>query len=295
MTAEVPVMATELASLSPEHKVPVGNDGGFFIGSQLPLEILDEYPENQRQFLATPQDELTGVPCLPHPDSVSKGYARPDDNHHPEHPRLHIRLDDEAGRSVRHSRVIRMNHWVHHNSWHSTFRGPVLPITQREKFERVVYNTALLIPELAIDLRGPGDFVLRPLSPEARVYFWKSKAVHVERSGIVKDFLRDCLFNQSLETASDKEAKSLLGARNPVERWQRAKRILGAAAIEATRDMSETFKDYYDRDLLPRSGTWRVSKVLMSSLGNRDGEKATTSKTLQSLFKAKIEGVQKVA
>jgi len=219
-----PEMAPRLAASSPEQEAPVGNDGGLSInaqyGAEVASELVAEY-HNNVNLTVTPECWVTSVPLLIHPESPSQaGYSRPDDNHHPEHPRLHSRLADDAGLAVRHSRVIRMNHWVHHNAVHSTFRGPELPTSIEDKFIRVIFNAAGYIPGHAIYLQRPGEYSVRPLAESIREKLWKNKAVHVERSGIVTNFLKTYLIDWSLENTGQKDIDALLIARDPVDRWK---------------------------------------------------------------------------
>lgn len=280
----LPVMIAEL-SLRP--LAPVDCDGGFLYD---PDNALEEY-HNKAYLLTTPACEETGVPLVIHPECGQGHDIRPADDHHPEHPRLHSSLADLGGLAVRHSRVQKTNYWVHHLCVHETFRGPELPVTPKEQFRRALYNEAGLIPEKVLYFRGPGDYTLVPLPKKMREKLWQNNTIHVERSVIVSEFIKRYLFDVSLLTTSNKEVGKLLVATDPIKRWEQAKRILSVAAVEATKDFSETFKSMYDRGLLPpvpvpaaSIGTWRAHKLVMSNLGNRDNKKTSAVVGLQTFF-----------
>ena len=280
-----------IAELAAPPIAPVEFDRGFLIGQDSPDSLIREY-HNKANLLETPACEVTGVPLIIHPEcGTDKTNLYPADDHHPEHPRLHSRLESIGGLAVRHSRVQKTNYWVHHLCVHETFRGPLLPKTSREQFMRTVFNAAGLIPERAVYFHGPGEYSLVLLPKSLREQLWQHNILHVERPSIVSEFIRKNLYEVSLQTASDTDVSKLLSAGEPAKGWEQAKRILSVAALEATKEFSETFKQMYDRNLLPPGpvpaasiGTWRAHKLVMGSLGNRDSKKSTVVKELQAVF-----------
>ena len=272
---------------------PVDYDRGF-LHDPYSCDADDSEYRNKAHLLTTPACDETGVPLIVHPECGQGQDNRAADDHHPEHPRLHSSLADLGGLAVRHSRVQKTNYWVHHLCVHETFRGPELPETPQEQFKRALFNAAGLIPEKALYFKGPGDFSLVPLPKKTREKLWQNNSVHVERSFIVSSFIKQYLFDVALETTSNKEISKLFDGGNPTEDWKQAKRILSVAAVEATRDFSDTFKRMYDRGLIPPGpvpaasiGTWRAHKLVMRNLGNRDNKKSAAVDELQTFFAAR--------
>jgi len=251
---------------------------------------------NNASLEETPACEVTTVPLIIHPDSPApSGYERPFDNHHPEHPRLHSQLSDEGGLAIRHSRVHSMNHWVHHNVVHLTFRGPKLPVTTEQKFYRAIFSSAGLIPQKAIYLHGPGEYSLVDLDEEARLYLWEKNLLRIERTGILQNYFQNYVISYAEQTVSKKEMNDVIAAQDPEERWLASKGILKAAVADLTQPIAQTFESLYDRHLLPPTpdgnhrpkgyGHRRVAGFLMSNLvTNRDGAKSSVSRLMQERF-----------
>ncbi len=270
---------------------PRPRDGGFSIardGSPITPELRAEYKE-QAHLLVTPSEPETGVPLLYHPKGASKDvHLFPDDDHHPEHPSTHsLLVGYGAPAALRHSRTQHINYWLHHNDGHGTFRGPELPTTSEGYFQRIVYNAAGFIPEMAICFKEPGSYTLMPLSTDERLQLWNKKIVHIERPAAVHSYLKQYLFDQKLTTVRERDIDHFMHTTDPTERWKKAKNILDAAALEATDGMGETYKRFFDRLLLPPTNTWRVAKFVVSRLANHEGQKAVLSKELQSTLRTR--------
>lgn len=109
--------------------------------------------------LATPVDELTGIPLPviiidpPHETANTEFH----DYHHHFHPERDLIYSDDAELALRRARGQYLPRWLHEH-YHHYFAGPELNYSRRQIFQTVVLACAGVVPRKAIDFssyQGP--------------------------------------------------------------------------------------------------------------------------------------------
>ena len=157
------------------------------------------------QRLATPVDELTGLPFLlapndevlflmrnPHINAARRaaGGLYIDENHG-FHPRLSPLLTSEDGKAVRDSRG-QMVLCPEHDAYHAAFPGPPLPETAEERLRIVVFCAARYIPRQLLNFRGD-SVVISNASDEDITRLQTSGEVRMIQQASARNFLTRCV------------------------------------------------------------------------------------------------------
>jgi hypothetical protein len=202
-------------------------------------------------------------------------------------------LQDPLGLALRGSRVVVTDYDLHHNLEHRTFRGPELPRTDTEKLQRIVFNAAGVIPELAIDIKRPGEYALKPLTDDVRDKLLRRNMVYVERSVVVREALKHYLFEASVSLTSRKEVNMLLDAQDSTALWTAAKRILSVTALLVTQDFVPQFHALSEAGLTDKSSSRQPLNRFVVSLavGNRHVLRTTAAQELKEFLGKKFEGL----
>lgn len=105
--------------------------------------------------LATPTDELTGLPLPivispPIDRNANEGFV---DYHHSFHPERDLIYGDDAALALRRSRGQNLPRWLHEH-YHKYFAGPEFPQAREQIFTIVVLACSGVIPDQAIDFEG---------------------------------------------------------------------------------------------------------------------------------------------
>lgn len=132
--------------------------------------------------IQSPVCEVTGLPLPILPTEPHPG-ARflYQDFHHHFHPRTSPELEGLAGQALRFSRGQDIPRFLH-NRYHELFAGPVLPVTEEEKFRLTVLACAGVVPRHAINLDTGGGYSLVELDYDEYELLAAPRSIHIEKA-----------------------------------------------------------------------------------------------------------------
>jgi hypothetical protein len=201
-------------------------------------------------------------------------------------------LLDRLGLALRGSRVVLTDYDLHHRLEHRTFRGPLLPRTDKDKLHRIIFNAAGTIPEMAIDIAAPGEYTLKRIPDDVRSKLMRRNIIEVDKPYLVGQAVKDHLFEAAPALASRKEVRMLLDAKDSAALWTAAKRILSVTAMVATHEIAPQFRELSEAGMISKSAPGQPLNRFVVSLavGNRHALRTTAAQELRDFFAARMEG-----
>lgn len=180
--------------------------------------------------LATPKDELTGLPLpivISEPRFRSANTEFSDFHHsfHPERDMIHASDDLLA---LRRSRGQKLPRWLHEH-YHKYFAGPEFPKSRQETFATVVLACAGVVPERAIDFDMNGPKIITPRSGVQEQILVKSVRHEADKNSSHNNiyraqigmFFANYAIEQSIqEVVSEKVIEEFLHTNHDVRRRQ---------------------------------------------------------------------------
>ncbi len=194
--------------------------------------------------LATPTDELTGLPLPiliidPPEKSANTSFV---DYHHHYHPARDLETAGDAELALRRSRGQHLPRWLHEH-YHTYFAGPEFPESRQDVFSRVVLACAGVVPRKAIDFSGFNGPKLVEIWDDSRFQRIHTSIKHEgeKRSGSrnfyrsqIGVFFANYAIEQSFEdVVSDKVIDQFLSTKDPQRR-----KILGNLMLREAIDLS---------------------------------------------------------
>lgn len=213
-----------------------------------------------------PIDPFTGIP-LPiapaDPPSNIPQIKQFEDNHHAYFWKNHPELRDFAGRTVRHSRLIRWPRWSH-EYYHQTFPNGLawLPQTRDEKFKTVTFSSSGLIPEYAVDVTHKKYPIIVNLGREAITYLQSPERVFPEAridSRTERDdykrrrgaFLMQCALENGFDDVDLTLLKRFMEEKDESMRRHLGMMVISAYIENASRPVTQQYVHFAERGLLP--------------------------------------------
>lgn len=223
--------------------------------------------------LATPKDELTGLPLpivISEPKFKSANTSFSDYHHH-FHPARDLLNGDDADMALRRSRGQNLPRWLHEH-YHKYFAGPEFPETRQEIFATVVLACAGVVPRQAIDFTGSngGPQIVEVTDKIQHQVLVKSVRNEAEKKGRSNNFYRaqigmffaNYAIEQSIEeVVSNRLIDEFLETRNNNRRLQLGNLMLREAVRLSVEPIMPVHQELKRQGLIARRQTDLPARV----------------------------------
>lgn len=215
----------------------------------------------------TPIDEI-GMPLPLAPTNLEirdASQPKPDWHHH-FHPRKSLILrEDWGGDAVRNARVQLSDYRVHHNEYHTYYKGPELPETPQQKFGIAVLAIAGYVPAEAIAFkRGKPEIV--QLTENQRSRLLTSGELKIAAPETLRSFLAEYTVKQDLTDADETLIDEFIHTRQLDRRYKLGGALLDMAIEKAVEPLDPFYRTAWKKGYIDRSSAHRPRRLLKTKI-----------------------------